>query len=149
EVGVGLAKVLALGGHVAVMKTVERRAELLHELEGDAHALDRHVHRIAAVLPRPPHGAGAERVRSGPAQRVPVRHRKAQVLLHCLAADFFLRVVMAKGERVGGARALVTDFLHVEVWHDASPWIVQGWNVSVTIRMQFGIANSEMTRISG
>src|SRR5262249_40553881 len=74
----------------------------------DADALDRHVHRVGAVLPRPAGAAGAERIGALPAHRVPVGHREAQVLLHRFAFDPFVRVVVAeawRGGASGGFRA--------------------------------------------
>ena len=46
EVLVGLGQRLALGGDVAVVEAEVRDAELLHELEGDADAVDGVVHGV-------------------------------------------------------------------------------------------------------
>ena len=102
-------EVLALGGHVAVVEAVERDAELLHELEGDADALDRHLDGVGAVLPRPHGAAGAERVAARAAEGVPVGDGEAQVLLHRLAFDLLVGVVVAEAERVGRIGAFVAD----------------------------------------
>ena len=102
-------EVLAFGRDVAVVEAVERDAELLHELEGDADALLGHLDRVGAVFPRPHGAAGAERIAAHAAERVPVGDGEAQVLLHRLAFDHLVGVVMPEGERVLRVRAFVAD----------------------------------------
>ena len=113
----------AFGGDVAVVEAVERRAELLEELEGHPHAVLGVLERIVARLPRADHGAGAERVAAGPAERVPVGHAEAEVVLHRLAFDHFVGVVTAEGERVLGLGTFVPNLGDVgEGGHVYSPW---------------------------
>ena len=109
QVAVGFREGLAFRGHVAVVEGVERRAELLEELEGDAGALLRVLDRRGAVVPGPEHGAGAERVRARAAEGVPVGHREAQVVAHRLAVDDLIGVVVLERERVPGRRTFVGD----------------------------------------
>ena len=109
EVAVGLAQVLAFGRDVAVVEGVEGRAELFQELEGHAHAGLGHLHRVGAVLPRADGGADAEHVGELAANRVPVGDREAQMVLHRLAGDQFVGVVVLEGERVLGVRSFVLD----------------------------------------
>ena len=90
-------------------KAVERDAELLHELERDADAVLGVLDRVGAVFPGPDGAAGAERVAAGAAERVPVDDGEPQVVAHRLAADLFVGVVMAEGERVLRLRAFVLD----------------------------------------
>src|SRR5207253_9780068 len=68
-----------------------------------------HVDRVGAVFPRPHRASRSERVAARAPERVPVADGEAQVLLHRLAFDFFVRIVMAETERVDGVRALVTN----------------------------------------
>ena len=65
--------------------------------------------RVGAVFPRPHGAAGAERVAAHAAEGVPVAHGEAQVLLHRLAFDHLVRVVVPEGERVLRVGAFVFD----------------------------------------
>ena len=100
EVGVRLAQVLAFGRHIAVVEAVVRDAELFHELESDLDALGGHLHRFGAVFPRPFGAPRAKRIAAHAAEGVPVADGEAQVLLHRLAFDHLIGVVVAKSERV-------------------------------------------------
>ena len=62
EILVRLGEVRAFGRDVAIVERIERRAELLDELERDAGAVLGVLDRVAAVVPRPDGGAGAERI---------------------------------------------------------------------------------------
>ncbi len=98
------------GGDVAVVEAVERRAELLEELEGDADAADGVFDRIVLRLPRPEHGARPEGIAARAPHRVPIGHAEAQVVLHRLAFDQFVLVVVAEGQRVVRFGAFEADF---------------------------------------
>src|SRR5207248_6120508 len=130
--GVSLLERLALRGHVAVVEAVVRHAELFHELEGDADALDRHLDRVGAVLPGADGAARAERVGPRAAESMPVAHREAQVLPHGVALNLFVGVVVAEAERVGRIGAFVADAGHVEKRH-SSP--ANGWMSTVGRRL--------------
>ncbi len=109
QVLVGLRQVLPFRGHVAIMKGVVRRTEFVDELERGPNATDRVGQRIAAVVPRPNHGRGAERIGARPAERVPIDDAKAEVLLHRLAFHDFVLVVPTEGKRVLRVRTFVTN----------------------------------------
>ena len=55
---------------------------------------------LLTVVPGPQRGARAERIGAGAAERVPVGDAEAQVVLHRVAFDLFVLVVVAEGERV-------------------------------------------------
>ena len=65
--------------------------------------------RVGAVFPGPDGAAGAERIGAGAAERVPVDDAEPQVVLHRLAVDHFVRVVVVEGERVLRLGAFVLD----------------------------------------
>ena len=111
EVLVGLGERGALGGDVAVVEAVERRADFLEKLEGGVHADLGDGDGVFALFPRADDGAGTERIGAGAAEGVPVGDGEAQVLLHGFAVDELGGVVVAKREGVGGAGAFVGDGL--------------------------------------
>ena len=69
--------------------------------------------RVGAVFPGPDGAAGAERIAARAAEGVPVADGEAQVLLHRLAFDHFVRVVVPEGERVLRLGAFVLDLGNV------------------------------------
>ena len=119
EIFVGFPQVLAFGRHVAVVKGVKRRAELLDEFKRHPRAVLRVLHRVRAVVPRAQRRPDAERIGQWIAKRVPINHRKAEMVLHRPAFDHFIRVVMFESERVPRLRAFVFDFRDVRKrgWH--------------------------------
>ena len=68
EIAVRLGEVRAFGGDVAIVERVERRAELLHELERHAGAVLGVLDRVGAVFPGP-HGACRGRTGRQPVPR--------------------------------------------------------------------------------
>ena len=121
EVGVALLEVVALGGDVAIVERVERGAELLEELEGDLGLALGVGDRVGAVVPGPQRRADAERVGERIAERVPVDDREPEVLLHRLAVDDLVGIVMLELQRVPRLGAAVLDLGHVgeELGHRA------------------------------
>ena len=111
EIAVGLGEVRAFRGDVAIVERVERVAELLHELERHAGAVLGVLDRVGAVFPGPHGAAGAERIGARAAERVPVDDAEPQVVLHRLAADLFVGVVVAKRQRVLALGTFETDAL--------------------------------------
>jgi hypothetical protein len=85
--------------------------DFLEKFEGCVHADLGDGDGILALLPRADDGAGTEGIGAGAAESVPVGDGEAQVLLHGFAVDDLGGVVVAEGERVGGAGALVGDGL--------------------------------------
>ncbi len=109
EIAVCFGKRVAFGCNVAVVKRIERVAELLHELERHASAVFGVLDRVGAVLPGTNGRAGAERIGQRIAERVPVDDAEPQMVAHRFIADFFVRVVVTKSERVLGLGAFETD----------------------------------------
>src|SRR5262249_25842237 len=109
EMDVGLLEGLPFGRHVAVVEAVVRRAELFKELKGYTSTLDRHLDRVRAVFPGPACASGPEWIRTLAAHRVPVGDGESKVLLHRLAFDFFVRIVVPKAEWVRRVGAFVAD----------------------------------------
>ena len=107
QVAVAFGKGRTLGPHIGVVKAIERHAEDLEHLEGD---ICLHPRQIKAVTePRPVKGLPAERVAAGPGETVPIGHGKAQVVLHPLAEDHLVGVVMAEGKLVATVCAFKPD----------------------------------------
>src|SRR5690606_7224719 len=109
EIAIRLGERGSFGSDIAVVEAIERRAELLHELEGDAHAAKRVVDGVLRRFPGSEHRARAEGIAPCASKRMPVRDGEAEVLLHRLAFDHFALVVVTEGERVIGFGTLVTD----------------------------------------
>lgn len=57
------------------------------------------------------HRAWPERIAAGAAHRVPIGHRKAEMVFHRLAFDHFLLVVVVEGEQVLALGAFELDLL--------------------------------------
>ena len=109
KVLVRLRQSLAFRRHVAIVEGVERSAQLLDELEGCMDAVLRVFDGVGAVFPRPVHRPGPERIAACAAERVPVDHAEAEMLLHRLAFHEFVLVVPTEGQGVLGLRTFVTD----------------------------------------
>lgn len=101
------------------MEGIERCPQLLDELEGDLHAINGILQRIAAVIPRPNSGARTERIGTGSAERMPINHAEAKMLLHGLPFDHFVWVVPAKCQRITRLGAFVFNLANIgERAHD-------------------------------
>ena len=100
EVGVALLEVVAFGGDVAIVERVEGSAELLEQLEGDLGSALGVGDRVGAVVPGPQGGADSERVGENVTERMPVDDGEAEVLLHRLAVDDLVGIVMLEFQRV-------------------------------------------------
>ena len=124
EVLVGLGQRGALGGDVAVVEAIERCAELVDELEGHGHAVDRIFDRVGRPFPGPPHRARSERVAARAAKRVPIGHAEAEMILHRLAFDQFAGVVVAERQRVLRVGAFVGDVADLWECRHGERWSV-------------------------
>ena len=80
------------------MEAEERRIEEVEQLEGDVGLDLGALH--ALVVPGAVEGAAAERVAAFPGEGVPVGDGGADVVLHPLAQDQLVLVVVAIGQRV-------------------------------------------------
>ncbi len=109
EILIALGERLAFGRDVAIVKAIERGAQLFHELEGDAHAVHRVLDVVVSRFPGALHRAGAERIAAGSAEGMPIGNGEAQMVLHRLAFDHFGGVVVPEGEHVLGLGALEAD----------------------------------------
>jgi hypothetical protein len=94
----------AFGAHVGVVEAVEGLAQDIEHLEGHVGLHLRQRHRVAE--PGALEGLAAERVAARPGKAVPIGDGKAQVVLHPLAQDHLVGVVVAEGEFVGRCRGL-------------------------------------------
>src|SRR6478736_3162327 len=120
EVSVALLQGSALGSHVAIVEGVERRAELLEELEGDLQLQLRGLDRVLDLEPRPIEGTSPEHVTARPRERVPVADGAAEVLGHALAQDLLVLVVVLERKRVRAVFAFELDWSNAleEFSHD-------------------------------
>ncbi len=109
QVLVGLPQGRSFRRHVAVVERVERRPELLHEFKGHPHACLSHLQRVGAVFPGPEGRPGPKHIPQLPADRVPIGHRKPQMILHRLPVHHLIGVVMLERERVPGLGAFKLD----------------------------------------
>ena len=131
EVLIALGQRSALGGNVAVVKTEEWRAQLLHELEGHANAMNGVVYRVLDAFPGTEHGAGTEGIGAGTPHRVPICHAEAELVLHALAGYHFILVIVAEGQGVLRLRTLKLDLRdfrkrgHRVTPAQGDPWVFQ------------------------
>ena len=93
---------------VAVMEGEERKAEDVEQLEGDV-GLELARSPCRRREPWPLECRAAEHVEAGGDKTVPVADRGAQVVLHALAEDQLVAIVVAEGEGIGRLRSFVTD----------------------------------------
>ena len=103
----------ALWRDVPIVETIEGRTEFFHELDEHASTVLRIGHIIIGRLPRPHCRAGAEGIIARAAHGVPIGDAEAQVVLHGLALDYLVGVVMLEGQRIFGIRALVFNCFNV------------------------------------
>ena len=117
DVLVALGERRAFGRDVGIVEAEERHIEQVEQLEGDVGLELGAFH--ALVVPGAIEGAAAERVAAFPGEGVPVGDGGADVVLHPLAEDHLVLVVVAIGQRVLGARALELDGLNAleEIGH--------------------------------
>src|SRR5690606_2449778 len=97
----------ALGRDVGVVEAEERDVEQVEELEGDVGLEPRLVHTLTE--PRAVEAAAAEGVAALPGEAVPVGDGGPDMVLHALAGDYLVLVVVAVGQRVGALRPLELD----------------------------------------
>src|SRR5712664_263675 len=120
----GLSRRRSLGGDVAVVEGVERDAQPLEEVERRLGLQARRFHGVGRSHPRTTEGGGAEGIGTGPAEGVPPADGEPELLLHALAEDLAILVVVPERERVGALRSFVTDGLDLgeDARHDVLHW---------------------------
>ena len=104
---------VSLGRDIAVVEAIERSAELLKKFNEHPRAVLGILHIVRARFPRAHCCAGAEWIIAHPAHGVPIGDAEAQVVLHGLAFDYLVGVVMLEGQRIFGIRAFVFNRLNV------------------------------------
>ena len=109
EVGVRFLERRPVRRDVAIVPAVVGGSELRHELERHVDPIERVLDRIGSVVPGAVQCWRAERVRTGPAEGVPVADGEPEQVLHRLAFDHLIRVVVLEGEIVLAVRPLVLD----------------------------------------
>ena len=107
----GFGKIFAFRRDIPVMETVIRRTQFGGEFKRGIQRLFGCFHRFAAGQPRTAESPGAENVRTGSFERVPVGNGEAQMFPHGLAADFFVSVIKFKRQRIARFRTFVLDGL--------------------------------------
>jgi hypothetical protein len=108
EVLVALGQGLAFGGDIAVVEAVEADAQFLQELESDADTLLSHLDAVGAIFPGTHGTAWTERISPGATEGMPVGDGEAEPVVHGLAFDDFVRLIVLEAERIlaGGAFVL-------------------------------------------
>ena len=96
--------------HIHIVETVVRDRALGHELECGVHLEFGAGDRVGGVVPREGLRGPAELVLAPGAERVPVGHRELEMLLHGLAHDHAVLVIIVEGQRVFGFLAFELDF---------------------------------------
>jgi hypothetical protein len=116
QMRIRFAQADAFGSHVAIVEAPERQPQALEEVERRIELELRRCQRFAAE-PRAVEQRCTEgkRILAAPDERVPVAHRRAQVLGQRLAEHGALRVVPAERQRVGAGRAFVADRVDMRV----------------------------------
>ena len=123
EVGVGLAQGVAFGGDVTIVEAEVLDAQLLEQLEGVVDLGQSLVHRIGVLVVRAVRGAGAERINQFLVEGVPPSNAEAQPILHLLAGNDLVGIVVMEGEvflRSFGA-ADVLDLVNIPQTHLGAP----------------------------
>ena len=82
------------------MEAEIRNTQLLHDLEACVSLLLGNSYGIGAVVPREGLGAATELVAAFCAESVPPSHCETQPILHGLAHDHFVLVIVVEGHRV-------------------------------------------------
>ena len=104
------------------MEGVERVAEFFHKLERHADAVLSVFDRVRPVFPGADGATGAKGIGASAAERVPIDDAEPEVVLHRLAADLFVGVVMMERERVLGIGTFVADAFNLrECGHNELP----------------------------
>ena len=113
EVVVALLQRGAFGRDVAIVKTVKGRAQFFEELNEHPRAVLGILYIVRARFPRAHCCAWAEWIIAHSAHGVPIGDAEAQVVLHGLALDYLVGVIMLEGQWIFGIRALVFNCLNV------------------------------------
>jgi hypothetical protein len=108
-VRVALSEGVAFGGNITVVEAVEADAELLQELEGDTDSLLGHLDAVGAIFPRADGTAWAKRISALTTEGMPVGDGEAEPVVHRLAFDDLIRLVVLEAERVLAGGAFVGD----------------------------------------
>jgi len=125
EILVGFCESGSLGGDVTVVEAVVVDLAFLKELKEDGYAVERVLQGLRTIVPGHQGSACAEGVAEFVAHDVPVGGAEAEVVTHGFAANYFIGIVMAEGEGVGRALALVLEGRDVrEVFGHGVVWFV-------------------------
>ena len=100
KLGIGLGKIVALGGNVTIVEAPERRSQLGDKFKHGVHGLVGRLHFIVGHRPGHHPAPHPKRIGSSPAHGMPVAHRKPQVIPHGFSRHHFIRVVVREGQRV-------------------------------------------------
>lgn len=107
EIANAFREVGPFGSRVAIMEAEEGDAEPVEHFEGDIRLHPGSVHRVAK--PGALEGLAAEGVATGPAERVPVGHGEAKVILHAAAEHHAIGIVPAVGIIVVAVRPFMAN----------------------------------------
>src|SRR5205085_7154121 len=110
EVGDGLGKRPTFRRGVRVVEGEERDIEQTEQFESHVGLGASKRHRIRAVVPGSQESLTAERIAPRPAERVPVAHSKAQMILEPPPTDDAIPVAPAKDQRTLRLRATILDW---------------------------------------
>ncbi len=109
QVGDVFANVVGLGHDIDVVKAEVGQSQSRQEFERFVELVIGGGLIQRTAVPGTVETAGAENIGSFPVEGVPVAHRHAQVLLHGLAGDDALLVVIAIRQRILGLRSFELD----------------------------------------
>ena len=109
DILVELLQAPAFGREIEIMEGEVIDAEQPQGLEHHVSLGAGMIHCIARPMPGPEECLTAEGVEARPDERVPIAHRKTQMLRHGLAEHLLLGVVPAKGERIAAIGPFVPD----------------------------------------
>ena len=109
KVGLVLLDAAALAHEVHVVEAVVADTYLLHELEARVHLVLGSLQWLCGGIPGEVLGASAKLVTTLGTQRMPPRHGEAQPVLHLLAHDDLIRVVVAECHGVSTLASFVLN----------------------------------------
>jgi len=97
------------GSNVAVVECIKRIAEFFEKLKGHPGSILCVLNGLRAVVPRPDSCARAKGIGALSAEGMPIDDAKPQMVAHRFAFDFFVGIVIPKGEGILALGTLERD----------------------------------------
>ncbi|MPN23417.1 hypothetical protein SDC9_170805 [bioreactor metagenome] len=99
--------------NIDIMEAVERNVQLVEKFKRDVRFTFCQRQRIPRLLPRTIKRPDTKHISPVPAEGMPVAGSKTQMIFHTFAQHDFVRIVMAKCERVSGLSTFKTNTIEL------------------------------------